>query len=266
MTSTAFHLTVSCAFLLLAGGPAKAELNELRAKAAAIELVRVKMGFDATHQLRASRREEWEDGLFRLQVKIKGQIAKAAYFFEVTENGYFVLSPEEAVQVSTMDGSRFWTVAVPKREDAAFGLYGFPDGESEFRRLVSDARLNVRSQSDAEAAALLFFTAVKDPRGQMIVFHSRQLKHRVENYFLAKLSEPNADSRSLAWWRGFAAAKLSDQLGLKSVPTGGGYTVSVTHTRSADGEHLELVSLVVTVSGVGACEVKNSRAIYRSPD
>ena len=55
-------------------------------------------------------------------MKVKGEIAKAAYFFEVTETGYLVLSPDEAVYVSATDGKRSWVVAVPKKVGSAYGL------------------------------------------------------------------------------------------------------------------------------------------------
>lgn len=259
-------LTVLYAFLFLAGGLAKAEMSEVRAKAAATDLVRKRMGLDSSHQLRATRREDWEDDLFRLQAKIKGQIAKAAYFFEITESGYFVLSPDDAVYVTTNDGKHLWTVAVPVKGELAYGLYGFPDGEAEFCRLVASARLEVGSEADAETAALLFFTAVKDPRGQTVVFQPKQLRRRVEDYFMSKLPEPKAESRSLAWWRGFAAAKPTAQLGLKSARTSDGYTASVTHIRSVDGKYLQLARLELKVSSAGACHATGTKIVYRPPE
>jgi hypothetical protein len=263
MAATTRLLTFLYALAFLPGGLVKAEVDELRAKVAAANLVRSKMGFDASHQLRAIRREDWEDDLFRLQVKIKGQIAKAAYFFEVTESGYFVLSPEEAVLVSTTDGERLWTVAVGVKDEAAYALYGFPDGDAEFRRLVGASRLEVRSENDAETAALLFFTTTRDPRVQTVVFHSRQLKHKIENYFLSKLPEPKADSRSSVWWRGFAAAKLSDHLGVRSARTTGGYAVSITHIRSEDGKQPQVLALRLSVSNAGYCETTGTTVVYR---
>jgi hypothetical protein len=256
-------LTVLCALPFLTAGFAKAEMNELQAKAAATDLVRKKMGFEVSHQLRATRREDWEDDLFRLQVKIKGQIAKAAYFFEITENGYFVLSPDEAVYVNSADGERVWAVAVAMKEGLAYGLYGFPDGDTEFHRLVSSARLDVRSEADAETAALLFFMTVKDPRAQTVVFQAKQLSRKVEDFFTSKLSEAKAQSRSLAWWRGFAAVKATDQLGVKSSRTNDRYTASLTYVRSEDGEHLQLAKMELRVSNAGVCEIAGTKVIYR---
>lgn len=255
--------TVLCTLPFLTGWLAKGQINEPRAKAVATDLVRKKMGFEASHQLRATRREEWEDELFRLQVKVKGQIAKAVYFFEITESGYFVLSPDEAVYVSSADGERIWTVAIPRKDESAYGLYGFSDGEAEFRRLVSNARLDVRSEADAETAALLFFNTVKDPRAQTFVFHARQLRHKVEDYFTSKLPEAKAESQASAWWRGFAAAKSTCQLGVKSTRTNDGYSASVTFLRSEDGGKLELARMELTVSNAGVCDLAGTKVVHR---
>ena len=258
--------TVLCALSCLAGGAAKAEMSELRAKAAATDLVRKKMSFNSSHQLRATRREDWEDDLFRLQVKIKGQIAKAAYFFEITESGSFVLSPDEAVYVNSADGERMWTVAVAVKEELAYGLYGFPNGDAEFRSLASSARLDVRSEADAETAALLFFTTVKDPRGQTVVFHTKQLRHKVDDYFTSKLPEAKAEARSAAWWRSFAGAKIRDQLGVKSARISDGFAASVTYIRSDDSGHLQLARMELRVSSAGACDVADTKVVYRPPE
>ena len=255
-------IAASCALAFMAGTPARAEVDESRAKITAVDFVRKKMGFDSSYQLRATRREDWEDDLFRLQVKIKGKIAKAAYFFTVTESGYFVLSPDEAVIVSTTDGERLWSVAVQLNDEAAYGLSGFPDAELEFRRLVGGARLVVRSEVDAETVALLFFTTVKDPREQTVIFRPRQLKHKVEDYFTSKLPEPKADSQSSMWWRGFVAAKLSDQLGVKSTRTSSGFGVSITHIQS-DGNRLGLGVLNLKVNSAGSCESAGTTSLYR---
>jgi len=243
---------VAC--LLAADGYANGQTDELRAKVVAADLVRKSIGVDSSHQLRATRREDWEDELFRLQVKIKGRIAKAAYFFEVTESGYFVLSPEESVHIATVDGERSWVVAVPTGPGSAYGLYGFPNGENEFLRLAEGARLDIRSETDAEADALLFFTTVKDPRQLTVVFRSRDLKRRVEDYYSSRLPEPKAENQAASWWRGFLTAKLGDRLGVKSNAAGDGFEVTLSHIR-ADKNRLGLAISNLRVSKAGACEV-----------
>lgn len=255
--------TFLCAVSLLTAGFSRAEINESRAQTAAMDLVRKKMGLEPSHQLRATRKEDWEDDLFRLQVKIKGKIAKAAYFYEVTENGYFVLSPDEAVYVNSADGERIWTVAVPVRDEPPYGLYGFPDGAAEFCRLVRSTRLDVHTEADAETAALLFFTTVKDPRQQSVVFGAMQVRHRVEDYWMSKLPEAKAEARSSAWWRGFGATRSGTQLGVKATRAGDGYNASITYISSDDGRHPQLSSMEVRISGIGACDVVSTKVIYR---
>jgi hypothetical protein len=252
-----------CGLSILMAGAARAEMNECRARTSAMDFVRKKMGLEPSHQLRATRREDLEDDLFRLQVKVKGQIAKAAYFYEVTENGYFVLSPDEAVYVNSADGERMWMVAVPIGEEPPYGLYGFPDGAAEFCRLVRSARLDIRADADAETAALLFFTTVKDPRRQNIVFGAMQLRHRIEDYWTSRLPETKAESRSSAWWRGFGATKSGSQLGVKVTRAGDGYDASVTFISSDGGKYPQLTSLAVRVSGIGACDVVGTKVVYR---
>jgi hypothetical protein len=249
-------------FLLLPLRVARAEVNEIGARGAAIDFVRTEMGFSSSHQLRATRREDWEDDLFRLQVKIKGQIAKAAYFFMITEEGYFVLSPDEAVLVNSTDGKRLWTVAVAVKDGAPYGLHGFSDGEAEFARLVNGARLQVRSDTEAEVAALLFFTTVKDPQSHTIVFRSSELRHKIEDYFLSKMPEQKAESRATTWWRGFTAAKLAGQIGVRSAETSDGYVVSITLIRAENSDRLKLARLRLRVNATGAPEALDTAVVY----
>jgi hypothetical protein len=198
-------------------------------------------------------------------VKIKGQIAKAAYLFEITETGFFVLSPDEAILVTSTDGERLWTVAVSVKENDPYGLYGFPNGAAEFQQLVKSARLEVSSGADAEVLAFLFFTTVKDPHSQTVASRSQKLRHMVEDYYLSKLPEPKAESQSSAWWRSFSAAKLTNQLGLKSSGTSNGYTASIAHVRSEGGKPLQLAALDLKINRNGTCEVTGTRIIYSPP-
>lgn len=250
------------ACLFVADGLVNAQIDELRAKVEATELVRKTIGADASHQFRATRREDWEDTLFHLQIKIKGRIAKAAYFFEVTESGYFVLSPKESVHVSTVDGERFWVVAVATSAGSVYGLHGFSNGEAEFRRLMAEARLSVRSEADAEADALLCFATIKDPRQQTLVFRSRDLRRKVEDYFASRLQEQKADNQVNGWWRGFLEAKLGGRLGVRSHRVGDGYEVAISHTR-ADNNRIGLAVSNLRVSRTGACDVIGTSQMYR---
>jgi len=257
-------LAASFAAMLITASVAKGEMDEVRAKVAALEVVRRYLGVDSTHQLRAMRMEDWEDDLFRLQIKVKGRIAKAAFFFEVTETGYFVLSPDEAVHIISNDGQRAWVVAVQARDGTAYGLNGFANAETEFGMLIRGAGLDVRVEADAEAAALLFYMMVRDPRGQSLVFSSRELKRKAEEFFGARLPDAKADSQTSDWWRGFVKAKLGSQIGLKSIKTSTGFDVFITSIRTED-KSLELVKIGLRVNREGLCEPIGTTRIYRRP-
>ena len=159
-------------------------------------------------------------------------------------------------------GSVFWVVAVATSAGSAYGLYGFPNGETEFRRLVSETRLSVRAEADAEADALLCFATVKDPRQQTLVFRSRDLRRKVEDYFAFRLPESKADNQVTGWWRGFLAAKLGGRLGVTSHRVGDGYEVAIAHTR-ADNKRIGLAVSNLRVSETGACEVIGTSLLYR---
>ena len=172
------HLVaIAVAVPLFAVGIANGETDEFSARLRAAQAVREAMDFEPTHLLRATRKANWEDDLFHLQEKVKGHFAKAVYFFEVTEDGYFILSPEEVVHVGSFDGYSRWTVAVARSDGEVIGLYGFSDPELGYQQLVRHSRLSVRSEADAESAALLFYTTVRDPTGRTTTFSSWQLWH-----------------------------------------------------------------------------------------
>ena len=102
MAASSQFKVVAVVLPVLAIAVANAQTTESEARLVDAQAVRDSMNFESSHHLRVTRREDWEDILFGLQLSIKGQIAKAAYFFEVTETGYFILSPDEAVYVSSM--------------------------------------------------------------------------------------------------------------------------------------------------------------------
>ena len=70
--------------------------------------------------------------MFSFQLKIKGKIAKFAYFYEVTESGYEIVSPDEVLVHSSTDGTRKWFVAVSRQSGTTYGLFGFEKAAEGF--------------------------------------------------------------------------------------------------------------------------------------
>jgi hypothetical protein len=110
--------------LLFFGGVSQGQISEQQAKAIAEVATRTAAKYSESHLLRAHRREDIEDNLFRFQRKPKGQIEKAAYFYELSDEGYYVLSPSEAVYVDAADGHVVRLIAISTRSGEA---YCFPD-------------------------------------------------------------------------------------------------------------------------------------------
>src|SRR5271155_3635933 len=111
------------AFLSSKGSCGDIQDGQAREKAKAA--VRSAMQFPSTHFLRAVRDENMEEDLFSFQAKIKGRIAKFAYFYEVIENGFEIVSPEEVISHGSVDGTRKWLIAVSRQTGTVYGLLGF---------------------------------------------------------------------------------------------------------------------------------------------
>jgi hypothetical protein len=116
---------------LASAGPA-GEITEVAARQSACGYVRSRLSLGGDHFLRATRREDLEDDLFAAQVKVRGQIHKAAFFFEVTDTGYEIRSSEEAIFHSSVDGVGRWYVAVDALSGSLYGLDGFDEPQKDF--------------------------------------------------------------------------------------------------------------------------------------
>lgn len=231
--------------------------DERTAERAAADLVRQHMRLPESQPLRVTRREDWEDALFATQIRVQGRIAKAAYFFEITEDGYFVTSPHEAIVVSTMDGGRVWVVAVARSDNEAVGLYGMARPNEGFRQMAEAAKLSVRTPADAERLAALYFSVVLDPRDQLLALGPLELRHRAEHYYHSKLPEKQARVRADRWIRRIRKELSSLQLGLTTKEDGGAFAVSIAHL-GLGKEDLELNHLLVKVTAIGQVTPLNS--------
>lgn len=239
-----------------------ANIGELQAKLLAEETTRTKLGFDNSHPLRAHRREDLEDNLFAFQIKTVGKIAKAAYFFEMSETGYFVLSPEEAIRVTSNDGELKWLVAISTITGQSYALYGFKDAESEFNKLVQVADLLITSSSDAENLAGLYFTLVSDLYGNYRVYSLRNLKYEVENCFLAYYSTTKAKKLYKTWLSGSLHNKLNTKLDIRSVKIFSDYFVSFKYLNKSISRIPQLMLINLKVNHKGICTIRQSKAVY----
>jgi hypothetical protein len=76
----------------------------------------------------------------------------------------FIVSPSEAVFVTSEDGHVVRIVAVSTKSGESYLLAGFKNAALEFNRLVRDAVLRISSNNDAQQYARFYFTVVADPQ------------------------------------------------------------------------------------------------------
>lgn len=249
-------------FLANSGFVCYAQVSDETAKTIAMAATRRASKLSESELLRAHRREDLEDELFEAQLKIKGKIAKAAYFYEVTREGSYVLSPEEFIKVSSADGHFLRLVAVSTTTGQTYLLFGFDAAFSEFNRLSKESVLSINSTIGAENYARLCFMAVRDPSGTSIIRSVRDLKHQVENYFFFNYSEEVAIASFRNWWKGYSSRKIDAPFNLVASPSDRGYKTTIaTITGSADRvPRFELWTIQVLSDGF--CQETNTQIVY----
>lgn len=185
--------------------------SDEQARALAIEAVTKATG-TAKAELNTKRLENVEDNFFSFQRLIKGQIKKAAYFYQVQDGGWHIISPDE-VTYST-HSSYVWYVAISTMDGEAFGLFGFKDPNEGFTRLVRKIPVEVLNPSKAQSFARFYLDVIYQP--QFIIYDELSLKHQAEDHFVgyANSQEPIArkEQRFRRWWNGFKAAKMTGPL------------------------------------------------------
>jgi hypothetical protein len=249
-------------FLCCAPSVCRAQVGELQAKAIAEAATRAALNFPDSKLLRAERREDLEDDLFAFQVKVIGKIAKAAYFYEISEQGYFVLAPDRAIYAQSTGFRLNRLVAVSTKTGQAYTLFGFANAESEFNRLVKDASIKLSHDSDARLYTSLYIKAVVDLRQSRLVHDWRQLKHKGEDYFFTKYPESQAASLFNQWWDGFSPAKQHIAFGVRAQKQLDGYLAQFTYISNTNKEGAKLEAKTINISPDGLCRVGETYTIY----
>lgn len=255
---------LSLAILLLFGilPVCQAQVSDQRAQVIAKDATRAGANYPESKLLRAHRREDLEDDLFRFQIKPQGRIEKAAYFFEISGEGYFVLSPNEAVYIDSADGHLVRLVAVSAKTGQAYLLSGFKNSASEFNRLIEEAEVTITSAKDAEMFTRFYYTIVADPANARLISSSLQLKHKIEDYFFSNYPEDKAERLYLEWWSGFSANKPSFSFNALTAKSSLGYetTMIVINSSTKRTPLLDLWTFQISLNGI--CQIKSVRTVY----
>jgi len=243
---------------------AQGRVTDEQAKLLAATAVRTAAGYPDSKPLRAHRRENLEDDLFRFQTKVKGKVQKAVYFYEVTGDGYFVNSNGEAVSVTSSHGGQFQLVAVSVRTGQTYLLWRSDNAASQFNRMIKDSEIRIDNAEDARAFASFYFTLVADPAAARIVFSSRQLKHKVEDYFSSNYSDRKADRLFRKWWAGFLSNSSQFQFDFQPSESSRGYEARVAAISGTTERVPRLDEWTLRILADGSCEVKRTRMVFPS--
>jgi len=229
----------------------KRELSEAVAKQRACEYVRSRLGFPDGYFLRATRREDFEDDLFAAQVKVRGQIHKAALFFEVTETGYEVRSPDEVLLHNSVDGVGRWYVALDPLSGNVFGLSGFADPVIDFNKMATGAEVQLTSVDSARSWASFYLAVGVGSSNGTYLSRPVDLRRQVED-----IAEAYANSRKhplvpTRWLQDLEKSGVKPVFGVQIKPEGGGFHVQVDSIAISTGQTPVLQQLSFSVSSRG---------------
>ena len=201
--------------------------------------VRRDAGVEGRHFLRSMRREDIEEDVFNYQLKIQGRIRKTVRVFEITDIGWEILSPTEAVRhSSTAPGT--WIVAIGVNGGPLFGLRGFPKAESNFNALARFSEINLLSHVEASRWAALYNTLVLGEEYGALIASARDLRNQIEDMEEAYRVSRKVPFSSSKWLREAIASRL--EFGLQVLPAEGVYGVTLHMlSQSADRNHIPVV-------------------------
>ena len=241
---------VLLAFLSLASSAA--QMTEENAKQRVFEFVRAKAGLEPDHFLRAARNEDLEDQLFSAQMKIAGQIRKAAQFYRVTETGYEVAPPEKAVFHTSTDGQRSWQVAIDPVAGTVVGVGGFG---TESRESFNDLALLARVRIDTDDTALnwaVFYvhTALQEKAGTLVT-SAVDLRRRVEDVVEAYRLSRKRPISAKQWIDDLAKSKTTLIYGMKAMREADGFRVLGDSLAATETHEPQLVRLSFHIAGDG---------------
>lgn len=228
-------------------------IGEMEAKILAENAVRVEVA-PASLFIRATRRMDLEDDLFKFQRKIRGKIAKYAYIFQATDVGYEIISPDE-FGLHFSSGPRKWLIAVSPLNRNVYGLRLFSKGEESFNRLALDADLVFQGESDIEDYIKFYLECFGYPYGKLLGSHLG-LYHEVEDFLYAKgLSFQK-------WKKRYESSGVRPTFGIKALKSSDGYSALCSFFVIPKSKTPTIKEISFTVTEEGCIKNINVRQLY----
>lgn len=178
-----------------------AQLNEVQASESAKNAIRIEEG-SASIYARTVRCENYEDDLFECQLKIPGEYAKYAYFYQGFDYGIEIVSPERYITHIGSDLPK-WCVAVSRQKGKTYGLYGFKMAVENFNQLARDATLGIEKETTAQAYLRLFYQCVIRNNYGIHINSNSDLKCKLPSYLCSGENDRECQEKYDKWWSGF---------------------------------------------------------------
>ena len=205
---------------------------------------------------RVVRREDLEDELFALRAKNLTPPMKPAYIFEVSSTGTYITEKKEVINV-TSTGWDHKLIAVSKLGDV-FPLFGCEEKRTAFQNLVRHSTVSVESTENARSFGFLYYKLVEDPELKRIIFHSWEVRHQTEDFFLRTYKEKEAEDKFNRWKKSWIKANVPRELGIDSLPSGQGFSVTIYYLEFQPSLAPRLKRDELTVGRTGKHELKKS--------
>ena len=255
-------VSISLLLIVFSSIGSGSNIEDGQAREQAKAAVRAALKLSPTHFLKAVRSEDLEEELFSFQVKIKGKIAKYAYFYEVAESGYEIVSPDEVIFHSSVDGVRKWYIAVSRQAGTVYGLFGFQDGKDGFNRLARDASVRIEDEAQAKNYTGLYWRCVLGADYGTVVNDPHDLKRQVDDAIYSYRVTTNGKGSVEQWLKGFEVSGVKPQFGVQVTKVGGGYSITCNSLIVPLSKTPTLQSLKFQIAGNGTISPLQISILY----
>jgi hypothetical protein len=109
---------------------------------------------------------------------------------------------------------------------------------------------------NARSFGFLYYKLVEDPELKRIVFHSWEVRHQTEDFSLRTYKEKEAEDKFNRWKKSWTKAGLPRELGIDSVPSGQGFSVTIYYLEFQPSLAPRLKRAELTIGRTGEYEIK----------
>ncbi len=251
---------VSLILLLSGSSLCLAQASEVKTKEMIKGTACVKAFVSDPELVRITRREDLEDTLLDLQMASPRRTHDQIFIFEVSNTGNFRVATGEIITVTTTGKSSRLIAASSSGQ--IYPLYGCGDAENAFSDLIVKARITINTRLAAERFALFHYTLVEDPRNDRLVLHSRELRHKAEDFFFTRFASADAEKKFKVWTKAYKQVDEKLTLGIRAEPTATRFSTLVTYMIGSSDGTLRLYEFKINLNLAGEYTAPEKKMIF----